>query len=125
MNKLAIVVFSDPVHGGEEALGRVLNALFLTIERQDKGQEVALVFQGTGTRWPALLARPDHPGHALYRAARGQVGGVCGACANVFGATEGAAATGLPLRGDRNFGAVEGVLDLSRYLDDGYALAVF
>ena len=26
----------------------------------------AVYFQGTGTRWAALLADPDHPIHALY-----------------------------------------------------------
>ena len=63
MTKTAIVIFSDPTHGGEEALGRLFNAMFLTLELKEKGQPVELLFQGTGTRWPisssASIAPPS------------------------------------------------------------------
>ena len=88
MSKTAIVVFSDP-KAGEEALGRVFNAMFLTLELKEKEQDVALIFQGAGTRWPSDLVKPDHPAHALYNAVRDKVARVCGGCADVFGASEG------------------------------------
>jgi DsrE/DsrF-like family len=94
MSKTAIVVFSDPKAGSEEALGRLFNAMFLTLELKDKGQNVALIFQGAGVRWPAEVVQPTHPAHALYHAVADKVAGVCGGCADVFGATEAAKTTG-------------------------------
>jgi DsrE/DsrF-like family len=125
MSKTAIVVFSDPKPGSEEALGRLFNAMFLTLELKDKGQDVALIFQGAGARWPAEVAKPAHPAHALYHAVADKVAGVCGGCADVFGATEGVKATGLNLVRERDIPGVGGILDLSRYLDQGYRLVAF
>jgi len=125
MTKTAIVVFSDPAGGGEEALGRLFNALFLTLELKEKGREVALIFQGAGARWPAELAPPAHPAHALFQAVSDRVAGICGGCADVFGATEKAQSTGIALVRERAIPGTTGVLDLSRYLDQGFALATF
>ena len=50
---------------------------------------------------------------------------MCGACADVFGATEGAKATGLKLVRERAVPGTTGMLDLSRYLAEGYRLLVF
>lgn len=125
MSKTAIVVLSDPASGAEEALGRLFNALFLAYEIREKGQEVALIFQGTGTRWVAEIVRPDHPAHALYSAVRDTVAGVCGGCADVFGATAEVKATGLSLIREKDIPGTAGILDLSRYLDEGYRLLTF
>ncbi|MGL4239554.1 MAG: DsrE family protein [Beijerinckiaceae bacterium] len=125
MSKTAIVVFSDPKAGGEEALGRLFNAMFLALELKEKEQEVSLVFQGAGARWPEQIFSPAHPAHALYHAVADKVVGVCGGCADVFGATEGAARTGLPLVRDKAIPGTTGILDLSRYLDDGWRLITF
>lgn len=62
--KTAIVVMSDPKGGSEQALGRVFNALSLASECKQKGDEVAVVFNGTGTRWPAELNKLSHPAMA-------------------------------------------------------------
>ena len=72
--KTAIVVLSDP-QGGEEALGRLFNALAATYDFKQKHQDVQLVFQGTGTRWTGLLTKTDHPAHALYKAVEDKVAG--------------------------------------------------
>ncbi len=125
MTKTAIVVFSDPNSGSEEALGRLFNALFLTLELKDKDRDVALIFQGAGTRWPAVVTKPDHPAYALYYAVADKVAGVCGECADVFGATAGALATGLPIVRERAVPGTTGIIDLSRYLDGGYRLLTF
>ncbi len=124
MSKTAIVVFSDP-KAGEEALGRVFNAMFLTLELKEKGREVALIFQGAGTRWPAELVKPDHPANALYNGVHDKVAGVCGGCADVFGASEGLKRADLKIVRDKAIPGTNGVLDLSRYLDEGYALIAF
>ncbi len=125
MSKTAIVVFSDPKAGSEEALGRLFNAMFLTLELKEKEQDVALIFQGAGSRWPAEVTKPEHPAHALYHAVADKVAGVCGGCADVFGATDGAKATGLALVRDKQIPGTSGILDLSRYLDEGYRLVTF
>lgn len=87
MSKTAVVVFSDPRAGGEEALGRLFNAMLLTLELKEKERHVELIFQGAGTRWPAEVTKPEHPAHALYHAVADKVSGVSGGCADVFGAT--------------------------------------
>jgi DsrE/DsrF-like family len=125
MSKTAVVVMSDPNSGGEEALGRLFNALFLTLELQGAGAEVALVFQATGTRWPAKIVQPDHPAHALYQAVRERVEGVSCGCATVFGAADSATAAGFTLVKDGDIPGTGGVLDLSRYIRDGYQLVTF
>jgi sulfur relay (sulfurtransferase) complex TusBCD TusD component (DsrE family) len=125
MSKTAIVLFSDPAHGGEEALGRLFNAMFLTLELKEKGQTVELLFQGAGTRWPAEIVKPAHPAHALFQAIADKVAGICGGCADVFGATDGASATGIAMIREKAIPGTSGIADLSRYLDDGYRLVTF
>ena len=122
--KTVIVIFSDPAAGGEEALGRAFNGMFLAIELKEKNQDVALVFQGAGARWPAELSKIDHPGHALYEAVKDKAI-ACGGCADVFGATAGAEIAGVKLIREKQIPGTTGVLDLSRYLDEGARLVTF
>ena len=125
MSKTAIVLFSDPKAGSEEALGRLFNALFLTYDLQERGEEVALIFQGAGTRWAAEVSKADHPAGPLFRAVQAKVAGVCGGCADVFGTAEEAKATGLPMGRDLQIPGVGGVISLGDYLAKGYALVTF
>ncbi|MEQ1509956.1 MAG: DsrE family protein [Sphingopyxis sp.] len=125
MSKTAIIIYSDPKAGTEEALGRLFNALFLAYELQEKKQDVAVIFQGAGTRWPAALVQSDHPAHALYEATKGIVAGICGGCADVFGATEDAKKTGIKLDYEKAIPGTAGVLDVSHYLDHGYSIVTF
>ncbi|BBU61718.1 hypothetical protein MSC49_16530 [Methylosinus sp. C49] len=125
MSKTAIIIYSDPKSGSEEALGRLFNGLFLAYELKEKRQDVAVVFQGAGTRWPTQLVKADHAAHALYEAVKDVVAGVCGGCADVFGATEDARKTGLKLDYEKAIPGTPGVLDLSSYLDQGYSLVTY
>lgn len=125
MSKTAIVVLSDPQAASEEALGRLFNALFVAYELKEKGQEVALIFQGAGTRWVAEVAKVDHPAHGLYEAVQDTVAGVCGGCADVFGASAAVKAAGLSLVREKHIPGTNGIIDLSRYLDEGYRLLTF
>ena len=125
MPKTAIVIFSDPRAGSDEALGRLFNALFVAYELHEKKQEVALIFQGAGVRWASELVKPDHPAHTLYKAVEGTVVGACGGCADVFGATKDVRAAGFNLVNDKAIPGTSGILDLSTYLDDGYRLLTF
>lgn len=125
MSNTAIVVLSDPKSGSDEALGRLFNALFLALELKEKGEDVGLIFQGAGARWAGEVARPDHPAHALYKAVEDKVVGVCGGCADVFGAREDAEASGLRLVREKDVPGTTGVIDLSRYVAEGARLLTF
>lgn len=125
MSKTAIVVFSDPKSGGEEALGRLFNAMFVAYELKQKKQDVALIFQGAGVRWASEVAKSDHPANPLYNAVRDKVVGVCGGCADVFGATDSATAAGFATVRELQMPGTAGILDLSTYLDKGYRLLTF
>jgi sulfur relay (sulfurtransferase) complex TusBCD TusD component (DsrE family) len=125
VSKTAIVVLSDPASGSEEALGRLFNAMFVAHELKEKGQEVALIFQGAGTRWANEIVKPDHPAHSLYGTVKDTVAGVCGGCADVFGATADVKAAGLALIREKEIPGTTGIVNLSRYLDEGYRLLTF
>ena len=123
--KTVIVILSDPKSGSEEALGRVFNALALASECQQKGDEVAVVFNGAGTRWPAELAKLSHPANGLYNSVRDVVQGVSRGCAEVFGASEGVKSCGVPIIKDHALAGTTGLLSLRRYLADGWSPVVF
>ncbi|NLR74383.1 DsrE family protein [Leeia aquatica] len=125
MSKTAIVIFADAKSGSEEALGRLFNALFVAYELQEKKQTVAVIFQGAGVRWASELIKPEHPANTLYKAILPSVVGVCGGCADVFGATEEATEAGAKLIREKAIPGTSGIIDLSKYLDDGYRLLTF
>ena len=85
--KSAIVVLSDPKNG-EDALGRVFNALATAYDHQQAGDDVTILFQGAGTRWIGELNQSNHPVHELFNAVKDNIAGVSCGCAEVFGATE-------------------------------------
>ena len=122
--KTAIVVLSDP-QAGEEALGRAFNALATAHEALQAGDEVEVVFNGAGTRWPEHLTKPAHPANALYNAVRESVKGASCGCAAVFGATAGVEACGVPLLTDKALPGTPGLANPRRYLADGWSVLVF
>jgi len=123
--RTAIVVMSDPHSGSQEALGRVFNALALASECKEKGDEVEIVFNGAGTRWPDELAKLSHPAHSAYEAVRDAVTGASAACAQVFGATDSVRASGVPLVKDHQLAGTVGLVSLRRYLSEGWHVVVF
>jgi hypothetical protein len=123
-SKTAIVVLSDP-RGGEEALGRLFNALAATYDFKQKQQDVQLLFQGAGTRWSGLLTKADHPAHALYKAIEDKVAGVSSGCADVFGARTDAEQNGFSLIAGNAVPGTSGLPSLATYASDGYAILTF
>lgn len=122
--KTAVIVLSDP-KGGEEALGRVFNALAATYDFKAKQQEVQLVFQGAGTRWVGVLTRPDHAAHALYKAVEDKVAGVSCGCADVFGARAEAEKNGFDLITDNAVPGTSGLPSLAKYASEGFTVLTF
>jgi len=122
--KIAIIILSDP-KGGEEALGRTFNALAVAHECLQQSDEVEVVFNGAGTRWPEELAKVSHPANDLYNLVREVVKGASCGCAAVFGATRGAEACGVPLLKDKALPGTPGISDIRRYVADGWRTLVF
>ena len=122
--KTAIVVLSDP-NGGEEALGRLFNALAAAYDFKARKQEVQVLFQGAGTRWAGLLDAQDHPAHDLYQAVQDTVVGVSSACSDVFGARESAQKSGFDFITGNAVPGTSGLPSLARYAADGYTLLTF
>lgn len=123
--KTAILVLSDPKTGSEEALGRVFNALAAAYDFAQSGDEVTVLFQGTGTRWIGELAKPDNPVHALFEAVKDKIRGVSSGCADVFGATEDVAQSSFDFLSDNPVPGTSGLPSLRKLMAEDYTLLVF
>ena len=121
MNKLAIVVLSDPKAGSEESLGRLFNSLTAAYEYKNAGKEVKIIFQGTGTRWPETLKDEKHPGHKLFNEIKDVVAGVSTACAEVWGADP----SGFDLLGDNKVPNTSGVPSFLKLEEQGFNILIF
>jgi hypothetical protein len=122
--KIAILVHSDP-NAGEEALGRVFNALAVAHDFKEKGREVKILFLGTGTRWINELANPEHPVHGLFGLVKDKVAGVSEACSAVFGATEEVSASEFNFLNDNPIPGTAGLPSVSGLVEDGYHVLVY
>jgi hypothetical protein len=123
--KAAIVVLSDPKHGGEEALGRVFNALAAAHDFVQRDMPVRIYFQGAGTRWPTELEKLEHPVNALFVAVQAQVVGVSCGCADVFGARAGAEQSGFRVITDNRVPGTSGLPSLAQLMQDGFNVLTF
>lgn len=122
--KVAIVILADPA-GGEDAVGRVFNALGLAYDVQQRGGDAKIIFQSTGTRWFPAITESGHPANGLYELTKSNIVGVSQGCATAFGALDGAAACGLPLLNENAVPGTPGLTSLAKYIADGYQLVTF
>ena len=120
--KTAIVVLSDPKTGTEEAAGRAFNALSAAYDLKSHGEDVAILFQGAGTRWIGELTKTDHPFHKLFETVKDKVAGVSCACAQVFGATESAQQAGYSLVKDNPVPGTTGLPSIHKLAREGYTV---
>lgn len=122
--KVAIIVLSDP-KSGEDALGRVFNALAAAYDFKQQGDEVSVLFQGAGTRWINELNKPDHPVHGLFDAVKESVAGVSCGCAEVFGATEEVEKSGFDFIKNNAVPGTKGLPSMRNLASDGYTILTF
>ena len=122
--KATIVILSDPKNG-EEALGRVFNGLAAAYDFKQAGDDVSVVFQGTGTRWIAELTQQQHPAHDLFEAVKDQVAGVSCGCADVFGASEDAEKSGFDLIKENPVPGTRGMASLRKFAAEGSTILTF
>src|SRR5919197_1438000 len=98
MTKAAIVVLADTEGTGD--LGRVVNALTTAKEFKEAGDEVAVVFDGAGTKWIPELSSPEHKYSGLFGEVRDKVAGACEYCSKAFGVRDEVVAEGVELLGE-------------------------
>lgn len=82
MSKAAIVLLADTDTHAD--LGRAVNALMTAREFKEGGDDVRVIFDGAGTKWPSVLADPQHEAHGLYEAVEDVIAGACGYCSRAF-----------------------------------------
>ena len=125
MNKTAIVIFSDPQNGGEEALGRLFNGLAAAYDIKEQGGEVSITFNGTGTRWVNHIIKEDHPAHVLYKALENNIMGVSCGCADIFGAKDEADANGFNLITECAIPGTSGVTSVGKLVNENTTILTF
>jgi len=123
--KAAIIILSDPKTATEEALGRVFNALAAAYDFKQQGDEVSVLFQGSGSRWIGELSKPDHPVHGLFDAVKDTVAGVSCGCAEVFGVTEEVEKSAFEFVKDNAVPGTAGLPSLRRLASEGYTILSF
>lgn len=119
--KTAVVIFSDPKTGTEEALGRVFNGLAAACDFKAAGEDVKIIFQGAGTRWIEQLQKPDHMLHALYTAVEDKIEGVSCGCVDAFGAN----ASGFDLVTDNKVPGTSGLSSFVKLRKEGFNTLIF
>jgi len=122
--KTAVIVLSDPGNG-DEALGRVFNALAFAYDLKQRKQHVEVLFQGAGTRWAAQLTSGDHPVHGLYKAVEDTIVGASSACSDFFGARLDAERSGFDLVSENKVPGTSGLPSLARLAAEGYTVLTF
>ena len=118
MSKTAVIILAD-TEGGE-SLGRIVNALTAAKEFKEAGENIQVIFSGTGTRWVGLLAQPDHNLHGLYAEVKDVVTGACGFCAGAFEVSDAVKAAGVCTLED--FGTN---MSYRKLVNDGYQVLTF
>lgn len=94
MSKVAVVLLADTETLGD--MGRMANAISVVQEFKEAGDEVQLIFDGAGVKWPPALQDPGHKYHKPYGEVQDKVAGVCQYCAKAFGVADAIEQSGLP-----------------------------
>ena len=119
--KTAIIILSDPKSGADESLGKALNGMAAAYDFKQAGEEVKILFQGAGTRWPQELQKEDHLAHKIYKAVEDKIEGVSAACSKLFGADP----SGHDLIGGNPIPNTAGLPSLVQLRKDGYTILTF
>jgi hypothetical protein len=120
--KAAILILSDPKSSADESLGRVFNALASAYEFKANQDEVTILFQGAGSRWPTELIKPVH---GLFEEVKDKVAGISAGCANVFGAKDEAEANGFRLIRENAVPGTDGLPSVRSLVEQGYSILTF
>jgi hypothetical protein len=117
MAKIAVLLLAEP--GTTEAMGRMANALTVTQESKEAGDDVRLLLDGAGTRWAPELANADHKYHRLFEDVRDDAG-ACVYCARAYGVKDDVEAAGVELVDE-----YKGHPSVRQLIADGYEVVSF
>lgn len=101
-------------------LGRVVNALQITRELDEAGDEVTVIFDGAGTQWVPVLSDEGHKYHGLFEATKDKVAGACSYCAGVYGVKDEIKNTDVDLLDE-----FEGHHSVRKLISNGYQILTF
>jgi hypothetical protein len=118
MTRISVVVLAGTEQHSD--LARILNALELTKEAKEAGDDVELVFDGAGVAWIPELNDATHKLHKVFRGVHDRIAGACEFCANAFDVKEGVQDAGIPLLSE-----YEGHPSLRRRIAEGYQVLTF
>ncbi len=115
-NKVAIVIYTDIATD----MARVYRALGTAQEFVDAGDDVTVVFDGSGVDSLAALADGGHQLNGMVEALRPVIKGACEFCANSHGVLDPIKAGNWPLLGDH-----KGHASIRQLVVDGYTVITF
>jgi hypothetical protein len=123
--KNAILILSDPDSGTQEALARAYNGCAFAYDCVEMGDDVVIVFLGTGARWPIELEKEDCPVHSVYERVKDKVAGVSKECAVVFGVEDALKKLNYKFLTDNNLPDTTGLASARNLIEDGYTVSTF
>src|SRR5579885_1252740 len=77
--KVAILLLADTLTHSD--MGRATIALETAKELMEAGEDVQLLFEGAGTKWPTELRKKENAINWLYKSVESSVKSVCSLCA--------------------------------------------
>lgn len=97
-NKVAVVIY-EPLPGNTS---KVYRGLKTALEFTSAGDDVVVVFDGSGVETLAAISDPASPMHPLATALRDNVHGACSFCASSHKVKDQLVAAGWPLLAETN-----------------------
>ncbi|MEV8251983.1 sulfur reduction protein DsrE [Microbacterium sp. NPDC076768] len=97
-NKIAVVIYESTNSGD----ARAYRGLKTAIEFQEAGDDVVVVFDGSGVETLAAISDPTNPMHPLAEKLRSNILGACSYCAKAHKSAAAIQAAGWTLLTDNN-----------------------
>jgi hypothetical protein len=114
--RVAVVIYEDAA----KDLARAYRGLMTAVEFLEAGDDVTVVYDGSGVDTLAAASAPDHQLHRLVEKLRPVTQGACGFCAAAHGVREPIEAAGWPLLGD-----YKGHASIRTLVGEGYQILSF
>ena len=114
--KVAVVIY-EPLSGD---VSRLYRGLKTALELHEAGDDIVLLFDGSGVESLAAISDPNNPMHPILKELSDRVQGACGFCANSHKVTDTIKEHGWTLLTD-----YKGEASIRKLLVDGYQVLNF
>jgi hypothetical protein len=114
--RVAVVIYQDST----KDLARAYRGLMTAVEFIEAGDEVTVVYDGSGVDTLAAASAPAHQLHRMVEKLRPVTKGACGFCASAHGVKDAIEAAGWPLLGD-----YKGHASIRALVGEGYQVLSF